>query len=1356
MSNKKGLLITNNNIYGLVNPPPQPTRRDRAEQYQDISSAAVRWDVFVDFSNNFVGNGGGGGGGGGSGSVNSGKYEEDANGNFIDVTPPTKRDISGIYFDTNKFDVSFNTVSGKENIYVGLKSSGTSLTQDYIDEMFFDPPKKITNSDIELNTSSNTPRLDASWNNPTQRRVAFDFLGTLGPKKDDNALFSNNPYNKDDFNYLPYFQGLKIQYLCYNTDGTKVIGTDWSDVPNTSLNSLPTSRGVNFWNSTSENFLPRFIKKVIIYSNTSTITNASTGIILFPDFTGSGSTNFSINDKNSYAFALPTNVPGVTVSTNGKKIQLRVAMINRAMTSINDPSYNTGHGLSSPDVSWNWVYMPDISGIGIGNYGAPTAPLTFTIPSTPLYDSFILNGQNDNDGTGNISVLAAVVEKELFTPFNSLTLSNPSLPKVRYRYDLSGHRLSNSKQVNGNIIDIDISKNLPDTDVSANWFPSTANTNSNPNTWTDTIDRSRNIAFPEHKYEIYGYSMRYNFDPSRNKPVGYTDASDNNVITSLNKWTTPIPTVFESTNNHSNNGYNETVTNIVDNTVWQETTSSSWTQSKYFVTAGAIKASDSSKTIKTELLFLNNGLDTTSPFNTATTIHLNSGYTKNIRANSDTIRGIDTIGGEIVKIRSNIFLVGETIVQQNRLNPFSTDSDLSSVHIGFQGDVSTGVGSGGYNSGGKAKDVSNNFLGWKTTNIVNAYDKGDLNREGGYYCGLTLSNIDISNVNLINYPDVSNNSGEAGYKAVIYQELSGNSVWSRHPTTIGHGWNKIFNIATRPVEDIEILFSGNTKFILKDGYNGGNSASYSNTDNNFRFGPGSGSGIDPTSNFFGLPLLTKNSQSIIEYEICIENADQDWWPTNNNLIGNLKLYVKGTNSSGVSGHINWNNQTVNKPWSGAGSGTNDFPKLDSGSNPIQTLIGDFDFNGTTTTSFKTHNYSRDLMDTGYSPTVPTPMFYIEADYDNNILRTDRGGSTGSLEAGTRRSLDAACSLNNSSNPINRIIGVGPGSNYTLFWDHTFNTSTDLQRVGSTINSGNFQQYPFVNGGTAPDYTQSYQHTALLHNGTSALSGGDRQLIWAKDGFKPGSWGTPSENPYIDYNSEYWFGNHTTSFTPNYTSLNTDGEVLGTLATQYNISSSIAGTVHKWWNNSTTSLTFTWPNIKWKFMVIKCPVPAKPTNDLVVCLEIKKSSGSYQEIPIISHTKLQTPTTVSTMEPVVWMQEVGTSSTHPNAKLPTAFAGLAKTGWMASHLRFNSSAGQNQKANNNSGCYEASSTTKKVLRLFGVPSVSAGSFDIYFRIGLPNGTNYDISQLKVKYYDWNAPTLTALSGTHTEKVFTYLQ
>ena len=54
MSNTDGLLINNNNIYGLVNPPPPPTSGDKAKGYQDISSAAVRWDSFVDLSSAVV------------------------------------------------------------------------------------------------------------------------------------------------------------------------------------------------------------------------------------------------------------------------------------------------------------------------------------------------------------------------------------------------------------------------------------------------------------------------------------------------------------------------------------------------------------------------------------------------------------------------------------------------------------------------------------------------------------------------------------------------------------------------------------------------------------------------------------------------------------------------------------------------------------------------------------------------------------------------------------------------------------------------------------------------------------------------------------------------------------------------------------------------------------------------------------------------------------------------------------------------------------------------------------------------------------------------------------------------------
>ena len=80
-----GLLLTSKNIYGIVNPPPDPSD-NLPESHQTIGSAAVRWDYFQDLCNNIgkgliagqnisiIGNtisstatGGGGGGGGGAG-----------------------------------------------------------------------------------------------------------------------------------------------------------------------------------------------------------------------------------------------------------------------------------------------------------------------------------------------------------------------------------------------------------------------------------------------------------------------------------------------------------------------------------------------------------------------------------------------------------------------------------------------------------------------------------------------------------------------------------------------------------------------------------------------------------------------------------------------------------------------------------------------------------------------------------------------------------------------------------------------------------------------------------------------------------------------------------------------------------------------------------------------------------------------------------------------------------------------------------------------------------------------------------------------------------------------------------------
>jgi len=45
-----GLLINQDNIYGIVNPPPDPSS-DSPATHQTISSAAVRWDKYLELDN---------------------------------------------------------------------------------------------------------------------------------------------------------------------------------------------------------------------------------------------------------------------------------------------------------------------------------------------------------------------------------------------------------------------------------------------------------------------------------------------------------------------------------------------------------------------------------------------------------------------------------------------------------------------------------------------------------------------------------------------------------------------------------------------------------------------------------------------------------------------------------------------------------------------------------------------------------------------------------------------------------------------------------------------------------------------------------------------------------------------------------------------------------------------------------------------------------------------------------------------------------------------------------------------------------------------------------------------------------
>jgi len=1290
------------------------------------------------------GTGGGGGGGGGQ------------------VDPSGGTDSSGN-----------NVADNSQNIFIIDNS---------LNEWFFDAPRAASSGTITLDTAQNPPRLISSWINPTQKRAAFDFVGNIQPMVDNSkncVNSSSSGFNDitDDYNYLPYFQGLRVQILLYDQTGS-ILGTGqgWTDVTlNSNTSYLPNTISKTIWETVD--FLPRQTTTINIFNST----------------VSGNEYNFN---NGTYGFSLPATWGTGNTPTAGAKVRLRIAMVNRAQVTIEDPSY-VEHN-AALDMSWNWIYLPDTGGLAIGDYGDPTPPLTITIPTLAAdlkYNRFFIRGYNDNSGNDiQLSVAnrsESIVEKELGTRFSSLNKNNASLPKVQYRYDLSGSRASSSKQVNGsqagvsNLNYIDISINIPDVaDNSLNWIPSNANNVSTPwdSGWTSTLTSSTHplIIFPEHNYKLTGYSMRYSLDPSRNTVDGYTDASKNSAWNGQPIWTTLRPLRSECTNIYASGLPNTEITGNYS------LISGTWPApiSQYTILRSAYKAWEDVATIASvpSLIFLNS--------NTTLQYTSTAGYGKSIRANgivsstgNETYVGIETVNNDIIRMNSEIKLDG--------VGNWVAGWDLSGVQRGFG---SPGIGTG-------ATNPTNVLLEWKTSAITNAYETtNDISRNGGYYCGTILSDVKIKNINLANYRDVSNNTNQKGYKVTIYQELkpSATGNWSRYTNnsvSATGGQYKLFNPATIPTQDITFDFGGAT-FVINDGYDGTNSYEGGGRTNNFKFGSNT-SGQDPSSNFFGLPKF-KTSQDVISYSMTFNQFDPTWWPADSsNMLDLLRFYVRsGTAGSalpsvGYSGstynpgyhstkpsgnYIQWGGttKTVTKPWSAASNATNAFPDLPSslnGGNDLSTLNGTFDFDDSAAASFGSNKYSRDLFDHNtYSlltPNTSNPLFYVNASYDNNIFRSNRGKTN--EEYGERKTIGEEYSSAGNSSYKNRFEGkgVGPDGKYLLFWDNTFNTGVTLHKVGERTGSGTYSQYPFVDNGIAPDYTTTYDHTLRLSDGTQSLNGGERQLMWAKNGFKPGQWATASENPYIDYERYYWFGNHVTNpFTQDYLYLNNRGEQLGSTATTY------APTANdpKWWeinygnnNDFSTASPPTWnwnSNLLWKFMVLKVTIPTLTLPASGYCgfkLSYMSSSGSLITLPTITKSQL-TGGAGSCNDPVVWWQEKGGLNSHPG----TNFATPKETGWKATHLTGNWSLGSSANCNNNSGSMDITIATRatntdKVHRLWGFMGTADGNYDLYFRIGLPNQGSIDIKQITIQFVEVDSNDVVTDSGSSTPHLqnFSYI-
>ena len=370
----------------------------------DASSCPVNWRMFgpihrqvLDWSANGVI------GGGGGGSLNAGLYDIANNGSFFFVPNPAKRDISGIYFDTNNFDVSFNPATNS-NMYIGLKGgsgsgSGTDLS---FNEFFFKQPEMPF--DCSAVFVNSTPKiLELSWDIP------FNRLSGTTYTNGEPRFFCKNDESE---NWLPAFNDFIID-----------ISSNIPGAPQT------------FCKDASDNFVPDngTTKAYAIISP-----NNTTVILRDVATTSSGSTPNQNSTTTKYGIngATTTITGGIISGDSARNIDGRGLTIPNstpifqagniydiAMYYHNNSKINTPPGLAVTDVKYNNHNVCLLRDVIFGEPGNAQQP-----------NSLLLWGNPSNNGSryyfGGIGGTAKDVEL-------NLDWTRTSLVKVGYDCSLN-------------------------------------------------------------------------------------------------------------------------------------------------------------------------------------------------------------------------------------------------------------------------------------------------------------------------------------------------------------------------------------------------------------------------------------------------------------------------------------------------------------------------------------------------------------------------------------------------------------------------------------------------------------------------------------------------------------------------------------------------------------------------------------------------------------------------------------------------------------------------------------------------------------------------------------------------------
>ena len=365
----------------------------------DASSCPVNWRMFgpiqtkvLDWSANGVI-----GGGGGGGSLNAGLYDISNNGSFFFVPNPAKRDISGIYFDTNNFDVSFNPATNS-NMYIGLKGgTGTDLS---FNEFFFKQPgMPMDCSAVFVNATPK--RLELSWDIP------FNRLSGTTYTNGEPRFFCKNDESE---NWLPAFNDFILDISGIVTGSTQTFCKDafGNFVPN---NGTTKAYAIISPNNT----------KIILNDVSSTATGANRNQSSSVTKYGTTGETTTINGGLVSGDSL-RNIDGRGLTINSNTPIFQAGNIyDIAMYYHNNSKINTTPGLAVTDVKYNNHNVCLLKDVIFGEPGNAQQP-----------GSLLLWGNPSNNGSryyfGGIGGNAKDVELNL--PWNRTSL-------VRVGYDCS-------------------------------------------------------------------------------------------------------------------------------------------------------------------------------------------------------------------------------------------------------------------------------------------------------------------------------------------------------------------------------------------------------------------------------------------------------------------------------------------------------------------------------------------------------------------------------------------------------------------------------------------------------------------------------------------------------------------------------------------------------------------------------------------------------------------------------------------------------------------------------------------------------------------------------------------------------